>query len=57
LSNNFFIYIKQKDYTSKHQVLPERQSKIDLMMRQEEHGLEEQVYCICRSSDASRFMM
>ncbi len=26
-------------------------------MRQEEHGLEEQVYCICRSSDASRFMM
>lgn len=26
-------------------------------MRQEEHGLEEQLYCICRSSDASRFMI
>ncbi|EFX66713.1 hypothetical protein DAPPUDRAFT_229353 [Daphnia pulex] len=46
-----------KDYISKHHTLPERQSKIDLMMRQEEHGLEEQVYCICRSSDASRFMI
>ncbi|KAK4015926.1 hypothetical protein OUZ56_030892 [Daphnia magna] len=46
-----------KDNIAKQSILPERQSKINLMMRQEEHGLEEQVYCICRSSDASRFMI
>ena len=26
-------------------------------MKTEEHGLEEQLYCICRTSDANRFMM
>ncbi|XP_065581204.1 CXXC-type zinc finger protein 1-like isoform X2 [Artemia franciscana] len=41
----------------KFDILPERQSKIDTMMKQEEHGLEEQLYCICRSSDISKFMI
>lgn len=36
--------------------LPERQSKLNTMLREE--GLkDEQVYCICRTSDVSRFMI
>jgi len=42
---------------AKQYPLPERQSKITFLMKTEEHGLEEQLYCICRSSDASRFMI
>jgi len=48
---------RSKEDIAKQYSLPERQSKIALLMRQEEHGLEEQLYCICRSSDASRFMI
>ncbi|XP_042864763.1 CXXC-type zinc finger protein 1-like [Penaeus japonicus] len=36
--------------------LPERQSKLNTMLREE--GLkDEQVYCVCRTSDVSRFMI
>lgn len=36
--------------------LPERQSKLNTMLREE--GLkDEQVYCVCRTADVSRFMM
>ncbi|KAK7066887.1 CXXC-type zinc finger protein 1 [Halocaridina rubra] len=36
--------------------LPERQSKLNTMLREE--GLkDEQVYCICRTADVSRFMI
>ncbi|KAB7499319.1 Histone lysine demethylase PHF8 [Armadillidium nasatum] len=36
--------------------LPERQSKLNTMLREE--GLkDEQVYCVCRSSDVTRFMI
>ncbi|XP_076257143.1 CXXC-type zinc finger protein 1-like [Rhynchophorus ferrugineus] len=37
---------------AKQFVLPERQSKIDTLLRQ-----DGQAYCICRSSDSSRFMI
>ncbi|CAG9770185.1 unnamed protein product [Ceutorhynchus assimilis] len=47
---------KRKDITreaiAKQFVLPERQSKIDSLLRQ-----DGQAYCICRSSDSSRFMI
>ncbi|CAL4191671.1 unnamed protein product, partial [Meganyctiphanes norvegica] len=36
--------------------LPERQTKLNTMLREE--GLrDEQVYCICRTADVSRFMI
>lgn len=48
LYKNFF----QREDIAKQFVLPERQSKIDTLLRQ-----DGQAYCICRSSDSSRFMI
>lgn len=42
----------QREDIAKQFVLPERQSKIDTLLRQ-----DGQAYCICRSSDSSRFMI
>ncbi|XP_060533176.1 CXXC-type zinc finger protein 1 [Cylas formicarius] len=41
-----------KEDIARQFVLPERQSKIDTLLRQ-----DGQAYCICRSSDSSRFMI
>uniref|UniRef100_A0AB39CFD3 CXXC-type zinc finger protein 1 n=1 Tax=Colaphellus bowringi TaxID=561076 RepID=A0AB39CFD3_9CUCU len=41
-----------KEEIAKQFLLPERQSKIDTLLRQ-----DGQAYCICRSSDSSRFMI
>lgn len=42
----------QKEEIAKQFLLPERQSKIDTLLKQ-----DGQAYCICRSSDSSRFMI
>ncbi|KAJ8949200.1 hypothetical protein NQ318_021693 [Aromia moschata] len=41
-----------KEEIAKQFLLPERQSKIDTLLKQ-----DGQAYCICRSSDSSRFMI
>ncbi|KAL3271410.1 hypothetical protein HHI36_021892 [Cryptolaemus montrouzieri] len=41
-----------REEIAKQFLLPERQSKIDTLLRQ-----DGQAYCICRSSDSSRFMI
>lgn len=43
---------KSREEIAKQFLLPERQSKIDTLMKQ-----DGQAYCICRSSDSSRFMI
>jgi hypothetical protein len=42
----------QREEIAKQFLLPERQSKIDTLLKQ-----DGQAYCICRSSDSSRFMI
>lgn len=42
----------QKEEIAKEFDLPERKSKIATILKQ-----DGQAYCICRSSDSSRFMM
>lgn len=44
--------ILQREEIAKQFLLPERQSKIDTLLKQ-----DGQAYCICRSSDSSRFMI
>lgn len=48
----FFSIIPQKEEIAKEFELPERKSKIATIMKH-----DEEAYCICRSSDCSRFMM
>lgn len=43
---------QQKEEIAKQFMLPERKSKIATLLKQ-----DGQAYCICRSSDSSRFMM
>ncbi|CAH0548993.1 unnamed protein product [Brassicogethes aeneus] len=43
---------KTREEIAKQFLLPERQSKIDTLLKQ-----DNQAYCICRSSDSSRFMI
>lgn len=45
-------YWFQREEIAKQFLLPERQSKIDTLLKQ-----DGQAYCICRSSDSSRFMI
>lgn len=47
-----YQFILQKADIAKQFDLPERQSKITSLLNQ-----AGQAYCICRSSDSSRFMM
>lgn len=42
----------QKEEIARQFELPERKSKIATLLKQ-----EGQAYCLCRSSDSSRFMM
>lgn len=42
----------QREEIARQFLLPERQSKIDTLLKQ-----DGQAYCICRSSDSSRFMI
>lgn len=52
-STNYLLYfIVQREEIAKQFLLPERQSKIDTLLKQ-----DGQAYCICRSSDSSRFMI
>lgn len=46
------ILTLQKEEIAKQFMLPERKSKIATLLKQ-----DGQAYCICRSSDSSRFMM
>ncbi len=46
-----FYIAKQKQEIAKQFDLPERKSKIATLLK------ETDVYCICRSSDSTRFMM
>uniref|UniRef100_A0A0P5Z5I2 Uncharacterized protein n=1 Tax=Daphnia magna TaxID=35525 RepID=A0A0P5Z5I2_9CRUS len=41
----------QKDYRVKQSIFTERKNKVNLMVIQKEYCLDEQVYCICCSSD------
>lgn len=50
--NHQFVPSFQKEEIAKEFDLPERKSKIATIMKQ-----DGQAYCICRSSDCSRFMM
>jgi len=47
----YSIYL-QKEEIARQFMLPERKSKIATLLKQ-----DGQAYCICRSSDSSRFMM
>lgn len=47
-----YLFVLQREEIAKQFLLPERQSKIDTLLRQ-----DGQAYCICRSSDSSRFMI
>lgn len=54
-SNNFLHFtnqFNQKEEIAKEFELPERKSKIATIMKH-----DGEAYCICRSSDCSRFMM
>lgn len=46
------MFIFQREEIARQFYLPERQSKIDTLLKQ-----DGQAYCICRSSDSSRFMI
>lgn len=50
--HNSKCLIFQREEIAKQFLLPERQSKIDTLLKQ-----DGQAYCICRSSDSSRFMI
>jgi len=60
LNKVFFLNIRttysicclQKEEIARQFMLPERKSKIATLLKQ-----DGQAYCICRSSDSSRFMM
>ena len=50
LNNENLLF--QKEEIARQFMLPERKSKIATLLKQ-----DGQAYCICRSSDSSRFMM
>lgn len=50
--NRYVLIALQKEEIAKQFTLPERKSKIATLLKQ-----DGQAYCICRSSDCSRFMM
>ena len=60
LNKVFFLNVRiiysicnlQKEEIARQFMLPERKSKIATLLKQ-----DGQAYCICRSSDSSRFMM
>lgn len=47
-----FFFTYKREEIAKQFLLPERQSKIDTLLKQ-----DGQAYCLCRSSDSSRFMI
>jgi hypothetical protein len=51
----FLMAFFQKEEIARQFQLPERKSKIATLLKQDED--ENKQYCICRSSDSSRFMM
>lgn len=52
MTSSPIYFFTQREEIAKQFLLPERQSKIDTLLKQ-----DGQAYCICRSSDSSRFMI
>ncbi|KZS00655.1 PHD finger and CXXC domain-containing-like protein [Daphnia magna] len=54
----FWLYstVSSNDCIAKQSILTESQPKISLVVRPEECGQEEEVYCICCSSDGPTTM-
>ena len=48
-----FVFYLQKEEIAREFNLPERKSKIDSILKND----ESKFYCICRTSDSTRFMM
>ena len=56
------LSVLQKEQIAQRFMLPERQAKVNLLIKAMEQAAgdldgEQQVYCICRTSDCDRFMM
>ncbi|KAJ7370822.1 CXXC-type zinc finger protein 1 [Desmophyllum pertusum] len=58
--------LKRKEVARKFNILPERQAKVNYLIatqekaeaaKEEKSKKEDSVYCVCRTSDTSRFMM